>query len=297
MIEELNGIHEIVKFKEEFKFLIYENKEVEDYPSHWHIPIEIVMPIENTYTAIFEEITYELHEKDILLVSPGVIHGYKAPPYGKRIFIQIEIPSFFQMMGKEIDSGVLSPVLLISQTNSPHIYSLVYSHIMRICKEYKKREPLMEAVIYSSFMEILALIRRNTKESACIENQLNSKQVIYANKFWMICNYIDLHFTDKITLEEVADMAGFSKYHFARLFKEFTSHSFYQYVTQRRIQYASRLLLYPHLSITEIAMDCGFTNLSTFTRMFKIIKQCSPTEYRNIHNKTENKMEEIICFN
>ena len=49
MIETLEGIREIANFKEGMHLCLYDNDNVEDYPPHWHAPIEIIMPIENTY--------------------------------------------------------------------------------------------------------------------------------------------------------------------------------------------------------------------------------------------------------
>ena len=52
MIETLEGIREIANFKEGMHLCLYDNDNVEDYPPHWHAPIEIIMPIENTYRAV-----------------------------------------------------------------------------------------------------------------------------------------------------------------------------------------------------------------------------------------------------
>ncbi len=81
----------------------------------------------------------------------------------------------------------------------------------------------------------------------------------------------------------MADLAGFSKYHFSRLFKNFTGLSFYKYLNKKRIEHAEELLVDPSLSITEVALQSGFTSLSAFIRMFKQIKDCTPTEFRNLY--------------
>ena len=81
----------------------------------------------------------------------------------------------------------------------------------------------------------------------------------------------------------VAALAGFSKYHFSRLFKEFTNISFYKYLNNQRISYAEKLLLDPNINITEVAIHSGYNSISAFMRMFKIIKNCTPTEFRNMY--------------
>ncbi len=81
----------------------------------------------------------------------------------------------------------------------------------------------------------------------------------------------------------ILPLAGFSKYHFTRLFKNFTGTSFYKYLNKKRIEHAEKLLVDPELSITEVALQSGFSSLSAFIRMFKLIKDCTPTEFRNLY--------------
>ena len=90
---------------------------------------------------------------------------------------------------------------------------------------------------------------------------------------------------EEITLESIADIAGFSKFHFSRLFKQCSGQNFYDYLCFKRIKTAEMLLLKPTLPITEIALQSGFSSLSTFNRTFKRLKNCTPTEYRNLCSK------------
>lgn len=78
-------------------------------------------------------------------------------------------------------------------------------------------------------------------------------------------------------------LSGFSKFYFSRLFKQFTNVSFYKYVNQKRIEKAAKMLTEPNISITNVALSCGFESLSSFIRMFKIVKGCTPTEFRNMY--------------
>ncbi|MCC8137722.1 MAG: AraC family transcriptional regulator [Clostridiales bacterium] len=86
--------------------------------------------------------------------------------------------------------------------------------------------------------------------------------------------------TTRLSLETVADVAGFSKYHFSRIFKECSGYNFYDYLCLLRIKAAENLLMSKEHSITEVALLSGFSSLSTFNRMFKKKKGCTPSEYR-----------------
>ena len=65
--------------------------------------------------------------------------------------------------------------------------------------------------------------------------------------------------------------------------------SFYDYLNKERIQVAEKLLLNPELSITEVAFRSGFSSISTFNRVFKNSKNCSPTEFRSLYQKNKYK--------
>jgi transcriptional regulator GlxA family with amidase domain len=84
-------------------------------------------------------------------------------------------------------------------------------------------------------------------------------------------------------LKDVAEIAHFSKYHFDRIFKEYTNHSFYQYLKRLRIKKAETLLLTPELPVTEVAMSVGFESITAFNKAFKEIKRCTPSEYKKLY--------------
>ena len=92
-----------------------------------------------------------------------------------------------------------------------------------------------------------------------------------------ICSYINDHCTEPLQIDELARLAGFSRYHFSRLFKQFTGLSCHEYLTGRRLAHAERLLLSPNLSVTEVAMRSGWGSLSTFNRLLREKNGCTPS--------------------
>lgn len=83
MIENLNGIHETVKYKENSNVKLFINAEAEDYPIHWHTPMEIIMPLEGGYTVQIGDDLVHLNENDIIFIASGVKHRLIAPDTGK----------------------------------------------------------------------------------------------------------------------------------------------------------------------------------------------------------------------
>ena len=103
-----------------------------------------------------------------------------------------------------------------------------------------------------------------------------------------MCQYLNQNLSSGITLEMAASYAGFSKFHFSRLFKDFVGVSFSQYVTMQRVHKAKLLLLTTQASITDIAMEAGFNSSSTFNRVFYQSEKMSPTDFRQSQAKLKN---------
>lgn len=85
MIETLHGMKETVNFKTNTKLRLYVNDECENYPNHWHIPLEIIMPTKGDYRVACSKTEFCLREGDILIINPGVVHSMEAPPIGERL--------------------------------------------------------------------------------------------------------------------------------------------------------------------------------------------------------------------
>ncbi|WP_026971292.1 AraC family transcriptional regulator [Aliagarivorans marinus] len=94
---------------------------------------------------------------------------------------------------------------------------------------------------------------------------------------WICENY----FRD-ITLEDVADLTNMHKNAFCRSFKAATERTFVQFLTEKRVEHAATQLLQSDKSITQIAFDVGFRNISNFNRSFKKQLKQSPKAYREL---------------
>ncbi len=281
MIETLEGIRETVNFKEIKGFMLYDNVDFESYPSHWHTPIELLMPLKNIYYVDSMNTSYCLNEGDILFINSGVIHSMSAIE-GERLIFQADFSMLHNISDLESVLNSIPPTLLITADNAPDIHGRLKDLMLQIQQEYFSDSVLVSASIYSMMIEMFVLIGRKYMGEGIKADVTYNKQKEYTAKFIYISRYIQEHCTEDLTLDEAAALAGFSKYHFTRLFKSFTGNSFYKYLNRKRIEQAEKLLVDPEISITEVALQSGFSSLSAFIRMFKIVKGCTPTEFRNL---------------
>lgn len=94
-----------------------------------------------------------------------------------------------------------------------------------------------------------------------------------------VFSYVLEHYASPITLETIADLANLTPGAFCRFFKLHTRKTFSLVLNEVRVENACRLLLESEQSIGQIALSCGYTNLSNFNRQFKTIIGMTPGEY------------------
>ncbi|WP_426230436.1 helix-turn-helix domain-containing protein [Pararhizobium sp. DWP3-4] len=93
--------------------------------------------------------------------------------------------------------------------------------------------------------------------------------------------YAETRLDQRITLEELADVAGFSRAHFAATFKAATSVSAHEFLLRMRIQAAMRLLAFSDLALVQVALQTGFQNQPHFTTVFRRIMSVTPGRWRD----------------
>lgn len=289
MIEILNGTRETVTYQDFKGVKVYHNDEAENYPLHWHTALEIVVPYENSYTIVINNVPHTFSVGDIFITPPGTLHELIAPPTGKRLILLFDYSLICNVKGMDSLLNSLHPFTLITKEDFPDLNNKLRFFLDEIVREYEKPMPFTEANVYSLMIRFFVTVgRARFNASTTFPGITSAKQHEYIEKFMMVCNYITEHCTENINVDDLSDLAGFSKFHFARLFKQFAGMSCYEYLTQKRVAHAEQLLIQPDISITEVAMLSGFNSLSTFNRIFKAQKNCTPSEYKSL-NRQERK--------
>ena len=96
----------------------------------------------------------------------------------------------------------------------------------------------------------------------------------------IIFNFVKNNFQEDIPLIEIADMVSMTVPSFCRYFKKITNKTFVQFVNERRLVHASKLLTEQTMSISEVCFECGFNNFSHFNKSFKAFTGQNPSDYR-----------------
>lgn len=283
MIEGLHGITETIDYGNTLGLILYHNTNDENFPEHWHTGMEIIMPVHAEYTVYVGKEVYRLQEGDFFLIGSGILHRIQAPPAGERIIMQFNPMLLYTLEEMETLLSMLPPVFYLKKEDASELYGKIKPRMDQIVAEYDSEEMFSEALIYAELLRLFVdlgnfLIQENT--SMLNFTEVGGKQRGYLEVMMKVCNYINLHYLEKLTLEDMANLAGFSKFHFTRVFKKFTNMTFCEYVNRKRVEHAEGLLYSTNMSIIDVAMNSGFSSMSSFDRTFKGYKGFSPKYFR-----------------
>lgn len=275
---------EYVQYLSEVPIRIWYNQEQVSFPLHWHYATEIIIVLEDTYTVRTINTEYVCEAGDIMIIPSGELHELVEPQTGSRLICLIDNQTLSQLNGYAALQPFVSQPVYIKKNENSYLYNRCINLLKQVAREYIEKNPFYELVIYARILSLYVTIgRQRINGPNQDESFLNPKQNELNQKLAIAFEYIDSNYTENVTLEKVAAIAGFSKFHFSRLFKQCSGQNFHEYLCFKRVQASETLLIKPDLSITEIAFKSGFASLSSFNRAFRTINHCSPTEYRTLY--------------
>lgn len=245
---------------------------------HWHSEFEFIY-LEKGYAKFYiDGDEYKIEAGDFLFVNSGSIHsgeelvrrsiGYaivfdlrllfsEEPDYCKHEYFlpllnkRIYIPSFVKDdIIREDIRKIISSFIEKSYGYELHIKSLLFSIFWRLFKFHAERQ----------------------KE--------NGRLGYKTERIKDVLNYINQNFSKDLTLDELSKQVDMSKFYLCRLFKDSLRMSPVEYINKVRIEKATELLINTDMSISEIALECGFNNISYFIKVFKRYMNITPLKFR-----------------
>lgn len=276
----MQGPEEIIQYPPGSHVRIWCNTDPENFDSHYHNCAEIIFMYEGECTYSFSSKEVPLKTGDIVVIPPYMMHKQTANHPYKQFVALLDVGPLINFGLFSTHTSSIKDILLCNTETCPQIYNSIYNSFIDMINSYFTYNSFWEIESYSYFMQMLICIGRNIKSTAqadAIAPTTTSK--IQFIKFEELLQYMDANFSEQLSLEDMSNRVGFSKYHFVRLFKEYTGTTFYNYLTNKRIQHA-KILLSGTDEITDIAFQCGYNNQTSFCRSFKKLCGCPPTEYR-----------------
>ena len=254
----------------QFKVNIYRNMAEEQ---HLHTDVELLYVVEGSIKVKLKDTVFTLERDDVLVINSSIQHSIES--VGKSIVCSI-------MYDYQILVHILKKPNSFFLCNSSVDKAKSYTEIVSLCRDViyqhvtslKKTDSLIYSLLYRLLDELIEHHMVDDTNTEISENYDADE------KLQIIIHYVHTNYQDGISLSDLAKQMYTSTSTLSRLFKKQTGTYFAEYVNQVRTRYAIDELLYTEKNMTKIAMDCGFSNASAFTKVFREIYSMAPTEYR-----------------
>ena len=292
MLEKNN--FENIRFHNDYPINLTSTCLPETFPEHWHNYAEMIISLQEGIRYSINNTVFTLNTHDILLIHPGELHSlvYNPPGTPSYLLIQFDYSLLLYMTEfkkhqywlqkfRYFPNGENSTLTDTIVTCAHEMFAtdasdLPFKDTRICCKLYEMFIAIGEYVTSEQFIHFLDNHYSSVKSTAT----KGTHQSEITQKMIDVCSYLSQNCTENISLDDAADYAGFSRYHFSRLFKEKAGMTFSDYLAQVRVDHAKRLLATTDLSIAEVAAAIGYQEANSFSRLFKTRTGKSPSDYR-----------------
>ena len=249
-------------------------------PFHWHRELEILYILNGHATVTMDGERHELKPLDVIVMDFSKIHEviYELPQtmgiciHISRTLLRRYLPDT-ELIGIQCSGSRVVP-------EQQQAYSELCESLKELTVLYVNQKKTYQLRSTALILDILAGLVEHFSEpvtKAVSETRVGNMELLE-----QICDYVEHHYREEISLQEAADELGLNREYFCRFFKQNTGISFIKYVNQVRLNYIYQDLLHTDESIQEIMERHGFYNQKLFYRMFKERYACTPREMRKM---------------
>ena len=254
-----------------------------DCPWHVHPEYELILVIQGHGYRIVGDNISRLSAGDLVLVGPGLPHIWQDERgSGGRASVYFLL---MQFEDKFLGDGLLrlpamEPLrrLLHRARRGLHIVGKTHGKVAALMKHMVDLEG-MDRVL--QFLQILVALAGSEDCEPIASPGFAADTSLYdQERMDRVFQFLNRKVGEPVRLSEAARIVNLSEGAFSRFFRLHTGKTFPEFVNELRIGRACTLLMEDDLNITEVAYECGFTNLSNFNRQFLRLKGLSPHEFR-----------------
>lgn len=236
--------------------------------ANWHDNTEFLYCTEGEGSVSIDASKLDMKAGDLIIVNARCLHLVKSESFFKYHCLIID-NSFF------MDNGINIEDLYFTEKLCDHITRGLFLNIADCLADKSGKVSVARKRL--SVLEFICHIHENhsRKKNIPSSNLTKSYRAVLD-----AIEYINKHYAENITLESISSFAGFSRYHFTRIFKQSTGITLVEYINARRCKAAAMLLRESRKSISEICIECGFDTPSYFAKSFKSFYGILPSAYR-----------------
>lgn len=224
---------------------------------------EIEIPLEDGGFSVIDEMKTEIKTDLVICAKPGQVRHTELPFRCFFVHLMVEDGLVFD---------VLSRVPSHFFTSRPERYKKVFEDMYKYFESGVENDLMM---LHSLMLRLVYMIERDTEKIRNNSSKENRRDLLMEQAM----EFIDENFTSQICLDDIAKYVSLSPIHFHNRFRNATGKTPHDYVLEKRIKKAENLLVAANLSVSQVALECGFSSPAYFAYAFKRQKGMSPREY------------------
>ena len=249
-------------------------------PVHWHDELEIIYVKSGFLTVNISGENYIGKPGDAFVVSPGNLH-FMGSQTGTVDYFTFLFPLKYIAFRTDdmLDDKLIEPLNSGHLMISPEVKDTVKEQCEQLAGVYAAEIDESESKITVQIKKkiiLLQFIHELWKKGFIVENDTTGRNTVEKE----MVSYIQQNYTGKILLREFGEQFHLSEKYISRYFKDHFHITLSQYVTYLRLEHAKQMLQETDISVTEVAMQSGYQNISYFIRSFKKTYGVSPLKYR-----------------
>jgi len=256
------------------------------FQNHWHEQFEILYSLQGEASIYCNSQHIRAKPEEAIIINPNEFHyGDNFTPDFCYYLIKIDLPFFLNSRSDLFETNFMVPFmqnLIVFQNHISGECELL-TQIRFALQEYQSKKIGYKLTIKASIYHVLALLLRHYSKHIIDYSEQERKHKT-KHLLQPILQYIDEHYTEQLTLNQLATIGNINPIHLCRIFKKLVGKPPLAYINHLRISKALSLLEDSSINITEIAMAVGFTDSNYFSRIFKKHRKISPSEFRASRN-------------
>ncbi|MDO4623227.1 MAG: AraC family transcriptional regulator [Eubacteriales bacterium] len=272
----------------DYEIYYYNDTKLDSVEAHSHSYYEFYFFLEGDVRMYIAEKEHALHPGDVLVIPPGIPHHAEirdnSIPYRRFVFWISEAYASL-LMKNSLDYGYIMQYVIqhkeyvfpIDRVTANELHTKVFRLLAEVHSERFGREAQIQVCI----QDTLLFLNRKIYEQKH-RNTESEERSLYQS----LLLFIEEHLDEDLSLERLAREFYVSKYYLSHLFKDTSGFSLHQYITKKRLSQCLALIM-TNQAITDVYMQYGFADYTSFYRAFKKEYGASPKEYKELHQSAE----------
>ncbi|CAM4414426.1 helix-turn-helix domain-containing protein [Paenibacillus alkaliterrae] len=246
-----------------------------------HDSLEILFVLSGTIRIRVGNDELSMKPEDMIVINPYEIHHIHPSPSANFVSMMISTSFIYEIYPAFQDRYIDCKSFLSPENHQEQLNGL-RNHYATIFRYKFKNESRFELDMYSEIFSLLGVLVRYF--SRVIKSDKANLQKDGLSRIQSITNYINQNYQSAIVLSEIARKEFLTPQYLSRMFQKYMNMTLTQYITLVRLNHAYSELSRTDHTITEIAYNNGFKNVSSFIAYFRDAYKITPGEFRKKHN-------------